>query len=191
MTSPWQHLIDRHRASLDAAKGIFTWTNEEELAWLAEEASRRFWVLEIGTYLGHSAKVMAHAMSHAAGIMLPKKLVCFDYCPEPGVPQKALNNLTEEIQKNRIEYYQKDAGASAVWWLLHDRPKFDMIWIDDGHTYDDVIRDCLIAVATHKDDNSLICGHDYEKNNNDVARAVNDCFGQKNIKFGPGTIWYL
>lgn len=188
MTSPWQHLIDKHRASLDAAKGIFTWTSEEELAWLAEEASKRERILEIGTYKGHSAKVMARATK---GL-----IVCFDMCPEDGVQEAAKRNLADE--KN-VTLVHGDAGATAVHldWYGHIGLQ-DMVWIDDGHTYADVVRDCLIALLLGRRWSEegrrvpfLICGHDYEKSNNDVARAVNDCFGQKNIKFGPGSIWYL
>lgn len=185
--SQYQHLVEKHRAALDAAKGIFTWTKPEELAWLAEEASQRYWVLEIGTYAGHSAKVISHAMFHASGIMLPKKLICFDYCPDKGIPEQALANLDYEIRKNRIEYYQRDAGVSAV-QVNGSGQRFDMIWIDDGHTYQDVIRDCLIALLLKKDESTFICGHDYE---GEVAKAVNDCFGAANIKRGPGSIWYL
>lgn len=180
VSSPWQHLIDKHRASLDAAKGIFTWTSEEELAWLAEEASRRWNALEIGTYKGHSAIVLARSIRD--------HVVCFDMCPDPGVEDEAKINLKNEP---RIALIHRDAGVSAARWFQDSVVLFDMIWIDDGHTYADVVRDCLIALLLRTRNNPLICGHDYERPFNDVARAVNDCFGEKNIKFGPGTIWYL
>lgn len=184
--SQWQHLIEKHRAALDSANHIFTWTSQEELAWLAEEASKRQFVLEIGTYRGHSAKVIASAMK-----VLRSSLTCFDYCPEKGIPEDALKNLDAEIKAGKVYYHQGDAGVSAARSAVMLVSFYDMIWIDDGHTYPDVVRDCLIALLLRRDTSSLICGHDYERPFNDVARAVNDCFGEKNVKRGPGSIWYL
>ncbi len=55
------------------------------------------------------------------------------------------------------------------------RGKIDMVWIDGGHSFDDVYKDIkywgpLLKVG------GLICGHDYETNPlNDVAKAVHHC----------------
>ena len=175
--SEWQHLIDKHQAALDAAAGIPTWTAKDELAWLAEEASKRHDILEIGTYRGHSAKVLARATKG--------RVTCFDMCPDEGVEESAIRNLS--IEPN-VELIHCDAGVSAARMKLRRETSFDMVWIDDGHTYDDVVRDCLIALLLRHSPHSLICGHDYRE---DIARAVNDCFGKQNVKFGPGSIWYL
>lgn len=178
--SEWQQLIDKHATALNAAKDIFTWTSKDELAWLAEEASKRSNILEVGTYKGASAVVLANSTSG--------KVTCFDYCPESGIEDEARKNLQS---LSNVAYVQQDAGVSAVSLRRQNKHiRFDMIWIDDGHTYQDVVRDCLIAML-FKSDYALICGHDYEKSENEVAKAVNDCFGKENVKFGPGTIWHL
>lgn len=189
--SQWQHLIDKHRKALDAAKHIPTWTNEEELAWLAEEASKRQRILEIGTYKGHSAMVLAESTEGT--------VVCFDMCPDKGVEEEARTNLLPYIHAQKVILIHGDAGVTAVrasWF--GELSLFDMVWIDDGHTYSDVVRDCLIALLfgrmfLTKEEHTpfLICGHDYERPFNDVARAVNDCFGRQTVNHGPGTIWYL
>lgn len=184
--SDWIHLFSKHRAALDAAAHIFTWTGTEELVWLAEQASTRHPILEIGTYKGHSAVVLAES----AG-----SVVCFDYCPESGVSEEAQRNLAPYVKSGRLTYIQRDAGVSAVHYHLTAQPRFKMIWIDNGHTYADVVRDCLIALLLGTPD-AFICGHDYEvaqdgSAHNDVAKAVDACFGHNRIKKGPGTIWYL
>lgn len=170
-------LIEKHSASLNAASHIPTWTTKDELAWLAEEASKRWFILEIGTYKGHSAIVLARSTKG--------RVACFDMCPDPGVEDAARGNLKDEAN---VDLLHGDAGVSAVHWSMGWRNKFDMIWIDDGHTYADVVRDCLIALSLRIDESALICGHDYE---GEVKKAVDDCFGAVNVKRGPGSIWYL
>lgn len=177
--SEWRHLIEKHQAALDSANHIFTWTAKDELAWLAEEASRRMRILEIGTYLGHSAIVLARSTKGT--------VTCFDLCNDKGVPEQAAKNLAGE---DNIRYNQRDAGVSAVREYIEGKMSFDMIWIDDGHAYQDVVRDILSALLL-RSPNAIICGHDYERPANDVARAVDDCFGVGNVKFGPGRIWYI
>lgn len=186
--NPWQHLMDKHAKALEAAHGIFTWTAADELAWLAEEASKRADILEIGTYKGHSAKVLARAVGEKGHV------TCWDRCPDDGVEAAARRNLAGEVN---VTLVHGDAGVSAVRHCMAGGKHFDMVWIDDGHTYGDVVRDCLIAMALVRrlrvpgSAESLICGHDYERPFNPVARAVNDCFGERNVKRGPGSVWYL
>lgn len=181
-------LIEKHKRALDAARHIPTWTAQDELAWLAEQASTRCDILEIGTHRGHSAVVLAESTQG--------HVTCFDRCPDPGVEADALRNLNKYIESEdpEITLYHNDAGVTAVRCAVlranETEFTFDMIWIDDGHTYADVVRDCLIALLLGAP-NAFICGHDYETPANDVARAVNDCFGLANVKRGPGTIWYL
>src|SRR5262245_57067245 len=55
------HLQDKWHAVLDSARDIFTWTEPAELASLAEQASKCWVVVEVGSYMGHSAKVLAAA----------------------------------------------------------------------------------------------------------------------------------
>lgn len=167
---------DAHKAAL-AASGIYTWTSPEELMWLADRARFKR-VLEIGTYMGASAKVMAQTAEF---------VMCVDSWTVDGTCHVATHHLKEELASEKVAFMKGDAGAMAAKLSLGEAT-FDMIWIDDGHTYEAVIRDCLIALLLRKDSESLICGHDYETS---VKKAVDDCFGQENIKRGPGKIWYL
>jgi predicted O-methyltransferase YrrM len=181
-------LETKHRKALDSAAGIPTWTTGEELAWLAEQSLTRRNILEIGTHRGASAKVIACAMPDDC------RLTCFDLCNDAGVEMQAISNLVEEITTKRVTYIQQHAGVSAVrYWSRH--APFDMIWIDDGHTYSDVVRDCLSACLL-KEAGALVCGHDCERHPTgapcgEVANALSDCFGWENVKQGPGSIWYL
>ena len=96
-------LVDKHKKALAAAKHIYTWTKSHELAWLAEEASMRSSILEIGTYAGASAVVLAESTK---GVVY-----CLDYCPDKGIPEQAQKNLAPYKQ---IRYFQADAGVSAA-----------------------------------------------------------------------------
>jgi predicted O-methyltransferase YrrM len=163
------------RTALDAARRIFTWTTENELAWLAEQASQHSDVLEIGTYMGASAKVMAGAGAH---------VTCLDVFETPNAYISANEHLKDEIAAGRVTLIQGDAGVSAL-KLLSAGATFSMIWIDDGHTFNDVVRDCMAARLLARP-GTLICGHDYE---GEVEQAVNACFGA--VKRGPDKLWYL
>lgn len=170
------------QSALAACAPIFTWTTQAELVWLADQASRRLSILEIGTYMGATAKLMAIASPEAT-------IYCFDICEVAGVEHVARQHLALEIAAKRVSLFAGNAGVSTLKHLRTDPRRFDMIWIDDGHTYADVVRDCLSAKLLALPD-ALICGHDYEPHGNDVARAVNDCFSHA-AQRGPGSIWYL
>lgn len=63
----------------------------------------------------------------------------------------------------------------------------DMVFIDAGHNYDEVMDDlkCWEPIAK-----KLICGHDYSPKFQQVLEAVNDYFGAKDIKVDSSeTIW--
>lgn len=163
---------------LGAAAHIFTWTTGDELWWLAQQAMHRQHVLEIGTYMGASAVVMAEAMQRGG----KGTLTCVDVFETAGVERVARLNL-----KGRATIHVGDTSMVAG-FLWREPRRYDMIWIDDGHTYENVARDVLVARVLAAP-GALVCGHDY---GGEVAAAVQDCFrADREVHRGPGSIWHV
>lgn len=164
----------------------FTWTSEEELAWLAERA-RGKQCAEFGTYMGASALAMALGGA--------EEVECFDLFAVDGTFDVAVR-LMEHARRSNGRYpcvfWRGDIGASVA-HLVRYRPsiKAAFIFIDNGHDYQSVSRDILAALAYSTPD-AFICGHDYADNpRNDVARAVHAVFSESAVKRGPGSIWFI
>jgi predicted O-methyltransferase YrrM len=150
---------------------IFTWTGTGELAYIAEEATKALFAVEVGTYLGRSAKVMLDAspMLH---------LWCVDPGLVDGIHETSRYFMREEIAAGRCELIRKYTPEAAG-MLEHMRGKLDMVWIDGAHDFGNVVQDIkawgpLLKVG------GLLCGHDYEApprypQKNDVAKAVEHC----------------
>ena len=63
---------------------------------------------------------------------------------------------------------------------------FDMIFIDAGHTYTNVVED-IMAWRPLLRDGGVLCGHDYiDAHHPDVVKAVNDYIPTFRV---VGTIW--
>lgn len=177
----WQHVLDR--------VNIPTWTEVLTLAYLAELASKSERIIECGTYLGASAKVMLLAN--------PKlHLYCIDTFTCVGEPMmldylskvvspagvKASKDLTtgeicrwhtlkQEIEDERCFLVQGNSEDGSIALLRENIPDVDAIWIDDGHAAEDVMRDisCLMPFLKHGGE---MVGHDFDVPYNDVARGV-------------------
>jgi predicted O-methyltransferase YrrM len=150
---------------------IKTWTGDGELAYVAEEASKHNIIVEVGTYLGRSAKVMLDANPAAHLWYIDPGLVDFVF-------ETSQYFLRDEIAQGRCEGIKKFTPEAAV-MLEHMRGKIDMVWIDGGHAFNDVYTDIkfwgpLLRMG------GLMCGHDFEfppryPEMNDVAKAVQHC----------------
>jgi predicted O-methyltransferase YrrM len=149
------------------------WTSERELAWLSEQAQDKQLVLEIGTCMGHSAAAIARALP-ADG-----QLICVDIFADPRISYEGcVANLREFIDAGKLKLFKMDAAEAA-----HLGLRFDMIWIDDGHTYEDVKRDIATArlLATP---GALVCGHDFM---GEVEQAVREEF--PHVQVAVDSIW--
>lgn len=168
-------LLVKHANALKAMEGIYTWTTGSELAWLAEQASKHKNVLEIGTHHGASAVVMAYMLKKVGG-----RLVCVDLFEPMETETMAHKNLAPFA--GVVELRKGEAGV--VGQKLHEEGyRFDMVWIDDGHSYEDVRRDIATAKLVTKA-GALICGHDFV---GEVERAVREEW--PNVERGPDSIW--
>lgn len=162
-----QELMRKWLPTIRQSDHIFTWTGDGELAYLCEEANKAALAVEIGTYLGRSAKVMLDANPNL-----------HLWCVDPGIVDGAYETsayfLREEIKAGRCELIRKYSPQAAP-MLYHIGGKLDMVWIDGGHSFTDVMTDIKHWLPLLKKD-GLACGHDLELHpKNDVAKAVEWC----------------
>lgn len=141
------------------------WTNANELAVLAELASQAQVIGEVGSYKGKSAKVLSHATYG--------KVFCVDSSDDNTAPAFK-SFLREEIESGQVDFFVgNDVDGIAAW--TYERRKFDLMFLDADHTTEGVIRE-INAVMPLMAKDSIICGHDFYPEINDVGQAVMEYF---------------
>lgn len=142
--------------------------------------------LEIGSYMGESAKIMA-----ASGIF--NEIVCVD----PFEGKESFNNIfgytwqqVEAEFNNNIKYFDfikhiKDYSYNII--DNYSNEYFDFVYIDASHEYEDVLKDINSCIRVVKK-GGLIAGHDYSWES--VKKAVNEVFGKDIIEF-KDTSWAI
>lgn len=161
---------------LDKTKRIWSWTTENELAWLCEYATWCDHIIEIGSYVGKSAACMLLANPEL-------RITSLDTWDDEGTLEECQFNLREFANRwtpiqgpsigslDLIRQGQIDLG----------RPSIDGAFIDGGHLYDDVRGDIAgVRELIHPVPNVgiLIAGHDYRAKLPDdgVTKAVRSSF---------------
>lgn len=143
---------------------IWTWTENETLAYLAEQASKARFAVEFGVYLGRSSKVMLDANPSL-------HLWSCDLFPVAGTEFTARHFLRQEIEQGRCEIIVGDSDRVCEMLNPHMAGKIDFIFVDDGHAETDVMRDIRCGKQLLKSD-GVMAGHDFDVPHNDVARGV-------------------
>ena len=189
--------IEPRSVDISRALQIDGWMSEEELRWLAEQAQslpRTSNVVEVGVFLGRSARALLDNISYDS------RLYCIDpyedYEDEgvkcaaeggtwSGVFQEAINNLKQDgCVPPTIVFFREPSARAALRFLDHT---IDMIFIDGDHSYRSVLND-ITAWERAVKPGGLICGHDYNIHPG-VKLAVDECFSFGRIKFPVGSIW--
>lgn len=178
--------------NIDRAMATSDYDCEErraELAWLAEQASRRSYICEVGSYKGTTARAMAE---NTAG-----RVVCVDtFRGTPGedgmaklLAEHEEGWLLKEFLRNteglpNLSYLEMDSVEAAA-MLKRQAATFDMIFIDASHDEESFTRDVnawLPVLAP----GGLLCGHDRQWDG--VAAGLNKLI--PNHQVGVGAIWY-
>jgi predicted O-methyltransferase YrrM len=161
VNEPNTELIAKWRHVLDAAKVGKVVTGDAELAYWAEEASRAQTIVEVGTYIGHSAKVMLLANPQC-------RLFTIDPFYEPGTFDKAQKHLAPELITGRCHILRMRSPEAGK--LLF--APIDLLVIDDGHEESEV-EDDLRSLYPLLKIGGTACGHDLDRNpDNGVTKAV-------------------
>jgi hypothetical protein len=148
-------------------------------------------VLEIGSYVGESTRMFADKVKSVISVdpfmndYDPNDLAC----RFADIPTK----VYQEFQKNISSYsnikHIRKTSDDAINDLIDE--KFDLVYIDGVHTYEQVKKDIENYRKIVKP-NGLLCGHDYLNEGHlvGVFEAVNEIFGKPDIIF-EDTTWLI
>lgn len=180
-----------------AAEKIPGWMAPLELRWLAERASERKTVIEVGSWKGRSTKalgmcvqVTVFAVDHWSGsVANPQDFKEVQQIGAAGCLEIFKTNLAAEVSAGKVVTVMAES-AEAARRLRATLPNgADMVFIDGDHLYESVRRDIEIwrpLVAK----GGLMSGHDYMQYWPGVVRAVTEAFPGRDVgPFPKTTIW--
>lgn len=156
--------------AIKRASGIEGWCEPGELRWLAEQASKHERIVEIGSWQGRSAKVMAAVTpglvtavddfrgaggAAADGWYGPKGFpLGINATPHEQLEERFRANLAEEIEAGKLELLVSASLPAAKHFS-----GLDMVYIDGDHETEAVRAD-LKAWSAALAPGGLLCGHD-------------------------------
>lgn len=176
------------KVDISAALTIGGWMSEDELLWLATQASSHLNIVEFGSFHGRSAKAMADNLCPGGHIWcVDPWMGNYKYNNYVDVPIDTyvmphfLENLKEHIKAGRV------TPVRAFSYNLSLPTRVDMVFIDGDHRYETVVKDIKKAYELLKP-GGIISGHDYgEKNWPGVKKAVDELVLEVEV---TGTIWH-
>jgi len=179
-----EYFLSRQVKNMDNVEsGIKGWTTDNELSILSYLASKSKDVVEIGSWKGRSTKVLlesckgtVYAVDHWNGTETDNSnLAAFGL------------NVYEEFIKNVGHYSNLKVlrGDSIKMANQFNGQKADMIFIDAGHTYEEIKADIEAWLPKCS---KIICGHDYTDGYPGVIKAVNEKFGKPNL---IDSLWWI
>lgn len=178
--------------------GIQGWKTPEELAWLAQEASRAKRILDIGCWRGQTPKVMAAAsIAHITAVDHLTNFYTGEWgrneilrqTQQDAIHRECRENLKAELIEGRVRLVFADGqGARDVVRELAGDERFDFVWLDGDHAYEDVKAD-ILAYRALLAPGGLLAGHDFDPSFPGVPLAVRElCPG---YSLGAGSAWYI
>lgn len=170
------------------------WMSEAELTYLATAAQSCTRIIEIGSWRGRSARALADNT--------PGTVTCVDTWADnaygiggfwtetdPADIHQHPNWLWHEFQKNLADHigtkvFQVRMPSLAAARYLSAN-KYDLIFIDAGHTYDEIVAD-IVAWRPLIAEGGVLCGHDYVEYHPEVMRGVRELIPTYDV---VDTIW--
>jgi hypothetical protein len=183
----------RYSESVDIRKArmIDGFTSDTELRWLAKQARQHKIIIEVGSWHGRSSRSIADNMPDSGTL----------YCVDHWLGSKAerdtyhrsallrhgdhafikfSENLFDHIRSGRVVPLRMNSRNAAK--LLRKKGvQAGMVFIDGGHTYEEVSEDISLWFQLVTE-GGTICGHDYSDLHNMwpcVQQAVDDTFGNR------------
>jgi len=187
-------LEDRHSIKIARALKCDGFMHEGELRWLAKEAKKRKIIIEVGSWHGRSTRALGdnacgivYAVDHFNGSKAETNWAHASAKLENGdhaFMEFCDNNL--DLMKQGKIVALRGTSVSMAKTLRKNGVKADMIFIDAGHTYEEVCEDidCWNDLLA---DDGIFCGHDMG-----AWVGVDQAVQEKTTQFyvGPGTtIW--
>jgi Methyltransferase domain len=180
------------RVNITKALAIEGWMTQEELEWLATEASRLSVtrIAEIGSWMGRSTRAFADNIA-PDGIVYA--VDTWKGSPECGTMDKLpVDWIYDQFRLNlrdldgRIRAMKAPSVEAAAAYPAPE-PRFDLVFIDADHSYESVKADILAwrPLVRH---GGILSGHDYSTAWPGVIQAVTELV--PGAKRGAGSIWY-
>lgn len=173
-------------------QGWFDFENvyDEELQKLSAKFKRKLVIVEIGAWLGKSSFYLVERHSNKGDIYIVDTWQGADDSLETAHKLATLTDIFILFMKNMKVHLGKFIPFRA---LSCDSAAFfednsvDFIFIDGDHTYEGVKED-IASWLPKLSKGGTIGGHDYTSLHSEVIRAVNEAFGEENIKIN-GASW--
>ncbi len=172
---------------LEKAVAITGWTSAEDLKYLASVAKKSYHIAEIGSWQGRSTYQLA---TNTFG-----EVYAIDTWKGSSEHQGMLHEkdsdwLINEFRKNIgglpvTEFQMSSIDAANL--FKKELMKFDLIFIDASHDYENVKADINAWFPLLKE-NGIICGHDYDPGWPGVIKAVNELIPKFKVPENT-TIW--
>jgi hypothetical protein len=162
---------------------IPTWTSQDELSWLNNQARNMESVADIGVWKGASTHAL---LSGCSGPVYAVDHFKGDPLEIDAAQQEALDGNIRDIflsncgHFDNLKLLEMDSLSAAK---LFQPGSIDMIFIDAGHSLEDVTADINAWTPVAR---LLICGHDYDMDG--VRTGVDGIFGDR-VENPEGTIW--
>ncbi len=171
---------------------ITGWMTFPELTFLYECAKEHKNILELGSWKGRSTHALLSGAKKNGGTV-----TAVDTFQGSADPQDLTNSQAKEqdiygiFLKNtqhfgNLNVVRKTGNEAAK--TFNDET-FDMIFIDAGHTYEEVKEDIETWIPK-LNAGGLLCGHDYSNLWPGVMQAVDEIFGKHNVRV-EDTIWWV
>ena len=134
--------------------------SEEELEWLAWQATRHYRIAEIGSWMGRSTAALA-ANTQGVVLAVDTWLGSEEHTPEQIGPEGQLfQQFSENIRGLPVLSIMGTSAEAARRFELMQFRLFDMIFIDAAHDKASVQAD-IRAWRQLLQPGGLLCGHDF------------------------------
>lgn len=179
--------------NLEKALTIQGWMEGAELLWLAEQASTRKRIAEIGSWKGRSTRAMADNLPEGGVIVAVDTWSGSDEEQHHSeLTSQPDGWLFDEFKRNmeglslfKVQPFQMTSLEAA---RICKDTKFDMIFIDAAHDYENVKTD-ILAWKPLLAGGGLLCGHDYGGTWTGVTQAVDE--NVPGARIAAVTIWEM
>ena len=171
------------------------WMGKRSRKWLRRAARRRKRIIEIGSWLGRSTKVLADstkgrvwAVDHWLGTpndAEQHQLYAADVA-RGSVFDQFCANLAPELGSGKVVALRMPSADAAKVLVSQYGSVFDMVFIDGDHSYEGCAADIRNYLPLLKR-GGLLCGHDYHWPG--VKRAVDEAIGEELVTLGPKSLW--
>lgn len=193
--------------NIENALKIEGWMRPTELQWLAEAAAKSQVIAEVGSWIGRSTRALAdntpgvvYAVDTWLGSDEPKHKALLAGKPMSKDADKPGDNwLFDQFCNNigvkhlesphKVRPYQGTSLAGADYLGAHYGFRFDLVFLDASHDYENVKKDIQAWQPLVKP-GGVLCGHDFSSSWPGVVRAVRESFDY--VKFmRDGSIWHV